>query len=240
MVLGQNPGGRAPTPLDVREVGPLVGERPEAPGAAGLGQRPTAAGKALGWPKRYKLARTFLWEHSFVGLKLAQRLGHLGVFLTCPAGAGTRREGRPCAARPAPPPPIRPRCGQREFHAVGPNCKTRPRLLTQNPYQSAEFCPRLILGQPCAIFVGEWWTALVGRRARGGADAAAAQASRRGTSRAARKPTGEVHRCAGRAVRAGGVDGWSAAPAPPRRAGSGCRCSAGRGRWCCERGARAG
>jgi hypothetical protein len=143
-VLGQNPGGRATTPLDVREVGPLVSERPEAPGAVGLGQRPTATRKALGWSKRYQLARTFLWEHSYVRLKLAQRLGHLGVFLTCHPGAGTHREGRPCAAHPAPPPPIRHWCGQREFHAVDPNCKTRSRLLTQNPYHSAKFGSRLI------------------------------------------------------------------------------------------------
>jgi hypothetical protein len=36
----------------------------------------------LGWPKRYRLACAFLWEYSNKGLKLAQRLGHRGVFPT--------------------------------------------------------------------------------------------------------------------------------------------------------------
>ena len=39
-------------------------------------------GKVLGWPKRCKLALAFMWEHSYKGLKLAQLLGQLGVFLT--------------------------------------------------------------------------------------------------------------------------------------------------------------
>ena len=33
----------------------------------------------LGWPKRCKLAHAFLWEHSYIGLKLAQLLRQLGV-----------------------------------------------------------------------------------------------------------------------------------------------------------------
>ena len=40
------------------------------------------AWKVLGWPKRWKLARTFLWEYSYIRLKLAQLLDQLGVFLT--------------------------------------------------------------------------------------------------------------------------------------------------------------
>jgi hypothetical protein len=37
----------------------------------------------LGWPKRRKLARAFMWEHSDKSLGLAQLLDLLGVFLTC-------------------------------------------------------------------------------------------------------------------------------------------------------------
>jgi hypothetical protein len=44
----------------------------------------------LGWPKRCKLARVFLWEHSYKGLKLAQLLGQLGVFLTWVSMAALR------------------------------------------------------------------------------------------------------------------------------------------------------
>jgi hypothetical protein len=36
----------------------------------------------LGWPKRCKLAHVFLWECSDNGLKLAQLLAQLGVFLS--------------------------------------------------------------------------------------------------------------------------------------------------------------
>jgi hypothetical protein len=36
----------------------------------------------LGWPKRCKLAYSFLWDYSYRRLKLAQLLGQLGVFLT--------------------------------------------------------------------------------------------------------------------------------------------------------------
>jgi hypothetical protein len=36
----------------------------------------------LGWSKRCKLARAFLWERRYKRLKLAQLLGQLGVFLT--------------------------------------------------------------------------------------------------------------------------------------------------------------
>ena len=36
--------------------------------------------KVLGWPKRWKLARAFLWEYSCKRLQLAQLLGQLGVF----------------------------------------------------------------------------------------------------------------------------------------------------------------
>jgi hypothetical protein len=42
-----------------------------------------AARQVLGWPKRRKLARAFLWEYSFERLKLVQLLGQLGIFLTC-------------------------------------------------------------------------------------------------------------------------------------------------------------
>jgi hypothetical protein len=38
--------------------------------------------KVSGWPKRCKLAHAFLWKYSYKGLKLAQLLGQLGVFLT--------------------------------------------------------------------------------------------------------------------------------------------------------------
>ena len=47
-----------------------------------------SARKVLGWPKRWKLARTFLWEYSCKRLELAQLLGQLGCFLTFRAGAG--------------------------------------------------------------------------------------------------------------------------------------------------------
>ena len=33
------------------------------------------------WPKICRLAHAFLWEYSYKGLKLAQLLGQLGVFL---------------------------------------------------------------------------------------------------------------------------------------------------------------
>ena len=36
----------------------------------------------LGWPKKRKLARAFLREYIYKGLKLAQLLGQLGGFLT--------------------------------------------------------------------------------------------------------------------------------------------------------------
>ena len=36
----------------------------------------------LGWPKRCKLARSFLWEYSDKRLQLAQLLGQLGVLFT--------------------------------------------------------------------------------------------------------------------------------------------------------------
>jgi hypothetical protein len=36
----------------------------------------------LGWPKICQLAHAFLWECGDKGLKLAQHLGQLGVFLT--------------------------------------------------------------------------------------------------------------------------------------------------------------
>jgi hypothetical protein len=47
--------------------------------------RPTASESGVrlaqnGW----KLARAFLWEYSCRRLKLAQLLGQLGIFLTCP------------------------------------------------------------------------------------------------------------------------------------------------------------
>jgi hypothetical protein len=45
--------------------------------AGGRPSRPTAARGALGWPKRCKLARAFLWEHSYKRLTLAQLLGQL-------------------------------------------------------------------------------------------------------------------------------------------------------------------
>ena len=44
------------------------------------------ARKGLGWPKRCQLALAFLWEYSQKRLKLAQLLGHLGVFLTGAVG----------------------------------------------------------------------------------------------------------------------------------------------------------
>jgi hypothetical protein len=36
----------------------------------------------LGWPKRCKLARAFLWEYSDKRLKLAQLQGQFGVLFT--------------------------------------------------------------------------------------------------------------------------------------------------------------
>jgi hypothetical protein len=51
----------------------------------------SAARKLLGWPKRCKLARAFLWEYSYKRLELAQLLGQLGVFLTrVSVGVGVR------------------------------------------------------------------------------------------------------------------------------------------------------
>jgi hypothetical protein len=35
-----------------------------------------------GWSKIYQLARALPWEYSYKGLRLAQLLGQLGVFLT--------------------------------------------------------------------------------------------------------------------------------------------------------------
>ena len=43
---------------------------------------PQGARKALGWPKRCKMAHAFSWECSYERLKLAQLLGRLSVFLT--------------------------------------------------------------------------------------------------------------------------------------------------------------
>jgi hypothetical protein len=42
---------------------------------------PAVATKVLGWPKRCKSARAFLWEYSYKKLKLAQLLGQLDVFV---------------------------------------------------------------------------------------------------------------------------------------------------------------
>ena len=53
----------------------------------------------LGWLKRCKLARVFLWEHSYQRLKLAQRLGQLGASLTWAAACGGSR--RPSSPRTA-------------------------------------------------------------------------------------------------------------------------------------------
>jgi hypothetical protein len=44
----------------------------------------------LGWPKKRKLARAFLREYIYKGLKLAQLLGQLGGFLTCAPSAAAR------------------------------------------------------------------------------------------------------------------------------------------------------
>jgi hypothetical protein len=38
----------------------------------------------LGWPKRCKLAHTFLWEYSYKRLQSTQLLGQLGALLTLP------------------------------------------------------------------------------------------------------------------------------------------------------------
>ena len=49
--------------------------------AASFGRAPRAR-EVLGWPRRCKLARPFMWEYSYKRLKLAQPLDQRGVFLT--------------------------------------------------------------------------------------------------------------------------------------------------------------
>ena len=59
-----------------------------------LSAQNAGARKVLGWPKRCKLARAFLWEHRYRRLKLAQLLGRRGVSLTCrPIGPALIRHG---------------------------------------------------------------------------------------------------------------------------------------------------
>ena len=57
--------------------------------------------KALGWPRRCKLAHAFLWEYSYKRLKLAQLLGQLGVSLTCCGGAEYTRRSSDSVGRSA-------------------------------------------------------------------------------------------------------------------------------------------
>ena len=74
---GEQPADAGGRPLPERRdaVRPdeLADERPDAD--------PLARKKVLGWPKRRKLAHTFLWGCGYKKLKLAQLLGQLGVFL---------------------------------------------------------------------------------------------------------------------------------------------------------------
>jgi hypothetical protein len=56
-------------------------------------------GRALGRPRRCKLAHAFLWGYSSQRLELAQLLGQAGAFLTSGSGSGSGS-----AAAPPPPP----------------------------------------------------------------------------------------------------------------------------------------
>jgi hypothetical protein len=82
--------GRASTSYYIRErCGPkgsrgAAGAGVKIPYGGSRGREGRNAGNVLGWPRRCKLAHAFLWEYrySYTGLKLAQLLGQLGVFLT--------------------------------------------------------------------------------------------------------------------------------------------------------------
>ena len=68
---------RVPRPRDLvppEAIGAVAGD------AAVLEGAPVA--RKVRWPKRYKLAHALPWEYSYKGLRLAQLLGQLGVFLT--------------------------------------------------------------------------------------------------------------------------------------------------------------
>jgi hypothetical protein len=65
-------------PVDARPNGDLE------PSAAHRLGHALQARKVLGWPKICTLAHAFLRQYSYKGLKLAQLLGQLGVFLTLP------------------------------------------------------------------------------------------------------------------------------------------------------------
>jgi hypothetical protein len=54
----------------------------------------------LGWPKRCKLARAFLWEYSDKGLKLAQLLANLASFSLLRSAAYGYASGRGLPGRP--------------------------------------------------------------------------------------------------------------------------------------------
>jgi hypothetical protein len=73
--------------LGIRIYAPPAACRPvlAAAGSTSAVAQSAPARKALGWPKRCKLTHAFLWEYCYKRLKFAQRLGQLGVFLTCPA-----------------------------------------------------------------------------------------------------------------------------------------------------------
>ena len=68
---------------------------------------PHAASKVSGWTKICKLAHAYLWEYSYKGLKLAQLLGRIGVFLTCFHGHEVAPRGQP---RLQAPPRVRSHC----------------------------------------------------------------------------------------------------------------------------------
>jgi hypothetical protein len=86
-----------------------------------------AARTLLGWPKRCKLARAFLWEYSDKRLKLAQLLGQTGVFLTCVA-VTTTQVAPPAAAASS---SFRVRVASRSTDAGGPADVRSPGAITQ-------------------------------------------------------------------------------------------------------------
>ena len=67
------------------------------------------ARKVSGWPRRCKLARTFLWKYSYKRQKLAKLLGQLSNFLlsnlatSCLAIQTTSFSLEPIGARPSAP-----------------------------------------------------------------------------------------------------------------------------------------
>jgi hypothetical protein len=104
--------------------------------------RPHAASKVSGWPKICKLAHAYLWEYSYKGLKLAQLLGRIGVFLTCFHGHEVAPRGQP---RLQAPPRVRSHChfrkrGTEYVSGSGMKWMSRWYKATMRPSPSATAC----------------------------------------------------------------------------------------------------